>query len=235
MTTVRKFHRYFALVLGIFFFIWIVSGVMILLPEPTPRALVSREQPKADFTSVAIPPTAVIAALSAELGRPAQVNQIVLRGLRERPVYEVHARGMPSSLWDAVTGKRFTISPAVAEAMVRDRVRDDVGKASFERIEKHGPTYPWGPLPAHRIEFERGDGTIAYVGITNGRVIFTDWRKRTWHLITGLHEFAPLNFLFGDSKVTHAALITVALLALVIVITGFSLEFLTSSRSKPKS
>lgn len=232
MIAVRKFHRYFALVLGVMFFIWIVSGVMMMLPEPTPGALVPREQPKADFTTVAVAPAELIRNFRNHRGAGVEINRIVLRAFRGRPVYEVWPRGEQASLWDPVSGALITITPRMAELIVRDHVREDVGAATIGRIEKHTIIYPWGPLPAYRLEFENGRGTIAYVSVANGSVTFTDWRKQLWFALAGLHEFAPLDILFGDSDVRRPVLMIVSLLTLIIVFTGYYMEFFTRSKRR---
>lgn len=235
MATVRKYHKYFALTLGVFLLGWIVSGVTMLLPAPTPRALAARPLPQPDFATVTVSPAELVRTLTAHAGGPVAVRRITLRGLGGRPVYHVEPRNAAPSFWDGVTGRRITINSALAERLVRERVHADVGKARIVRIDKYSMTYPNGPLPAYRVEFENGRGTIAFVGVPNGRIVFTDWRKRARQFVTGLHEFGPLDVLFQNGRLTRGALLGVGSLTLVIVITGFCLGLLPQSKKRQGS
>lgn len=234
MFSIRKYHKYFAIVFGAFFFTWIVSGIMMMLPDPKPAAVVPKPRPKLDLAAIAAAPADVIRNLRAEAGRPLEIDQIVLRPLRDRPVYEVRARNAPRSLWDPVTGQRVTITQEMAVQIARDSLRDDVGAASVERLEAHSFTYPGGDLPAYRIEFENGRGTIAHVSAVRGTVRFTDARKRTWHFFKSLHEFIPLHQLLGSNRLRRGTLMTVSGLAVVVVITGYYLVFFPRARSQQK-
>lgn len=232
MRLVRKIHRYFALVLGLAFLVWVVSGILMLLPGPTPNAMVKPKHVDYDFTAITLPPADIIESFVQVRGSDSEILQVVLGPFVGRLVYKVQARRQQPLLFDAYTGDLVDVTPELALAVARDRLRSDVGEARIERLDERIPTYPWGALPAYQMKFDDGRGTIAYVAVSDASIFYTDRTKQLWHLITNLHTFSPLGFLIGHDISARIQLVT-AVLCLVLIATGYYMEF--SPRSKSRS
>lgn len=224
MRIVRKVHRYFALVLGLAILAWIASGIMISLRAPTPGGLTKAPNRAPDFASVTLPPADVIARFRSVRGPDGEVARIVLRPLRDRLAYEVHARGQRPLMLDAHSGEVIEVTPELAVAVARDRLAGDVGRAQVERLDRHRTTYPWGPLPVYRLEFENGRGTIAYVSLADASVSFTSPKTQIWRFLASFHSFEPVKMLFGSDGLRNKLLLLAAVLSLVIVGTGYCME-----------
>ncbi len=234
MAAIRKIHRYFALVLGLAFLAWLVSGILMVIGEPSVRALQTPPAYTYNFAAVTLSPADVVRRAQLRLGAAAEVQRIMLRPLRDQLVYEVHAPGQPAMLFNPQTGDPVEVTPAMAELIVRDRLKPDAGEAHVERLDRHSTTYPWGVLPAYRLEFENEAGTFAHVAVADGAVSFTDWRKRIWHLFVGFHTFDPITIVFGSDRLRNRVLLVSGVLSLVIVATGYYMEYVTLWRRKKK-
>jgi len=235
MWSIRKIHKYIAIVIGAVFLLWLVSGVIMMLPQPTPGAVKASAARGFDISGATLTPAAAVARLQQQLGTEIEVLRVSLLPLPGRLVYDVRAREPRATLVDAGNGEIVEVTPELAERIAREHLREDVGEASVELLERHTPTYPWGPLPAYRLEFAAGRGTIAYVGKTDAAVSFTDLRKQIWTLFNSVHNFGILDFLLGSDRVHRPLLLLAAAFSLVLVITGYYMVFFTPRQRRARA
>lgn len=233
MRLIRKIHRYFALVLGLGLLAWIVSGIMMMLPEPTPDALSKPKAHKHDFSTVTLSPADVTRRLQELHGADGEIRRIELRPLRDKLVFEVRARGQNAVLLDAHTAELIEVTPELATALARENLKGDLGPPQIERLDQHDATYPWGALPVYKLSYEDGRGTIAYVALADANVRVTDRSKQTWHFLLGFHNFNPLSLVFGED-IRYLTMLLAAILSLVILATGYYMEFSPRSRNRGK-
>ncbi len=235
MWSIRKIHKYIAIVLGFVFLVWIVSGTMMVLPKPTPKAIKTGPMQPFDVSAATLSPADAIARLEENLGQDLEVSGIKVIPLPDRIAYEVRARRQRPALVDAGTGDLVIVTQDMAARIAREHVREDVGESAVELIESHSPTYPWGALPVYRVAFEAGQGTIVYVGQADASVTVTDLRQQLWALLISVHDFGIVRALFGIQSLHTPLLLLAAAASLVLVVTGYYMVFVTPARRRRKA
>jgi len=231
----HQIHKYLAIVAGIFFLVWTISGIIMMTPldwyEPSP--LKSAGTP--DYSQALISPAEAVKVLEADLKSPVDVVAFELKTINNRPVYDILAAEVGSKLVDAIEGDVIKITPEIAEQIARDAVQTQAEVQSILRIKEHSTSYPFGQLPVFRILFYDHPGEIFYVTVQDGRVSQSTWLTRLRFAITSLHTFEPLRLISDNDKIRQLSLIVTAFLSILVALTGYYLAILPMVRRRQRN
>jgi hypothetical protein len=223
LRTAYKIHKWFAVTVGAFIALWLISGIVMVLPP-----LFSAEVPMAaprplDVRGVTVTPAEAAEVLSKDLGRPLQVDSVTLRRVGGATVYEVMAGSAGPHLIDARAGRVFTITPEVAEEVARERFPSVGRVVERDQVSRHTLEYPWGSLPAHRIVFDLDPAVPYYVSATNGAVVRSDRWTRFQGVMGSLHTFEPLKLITTSERARKGLLVLLSVVGIGVAGTGYYL------------
>ncbi|MBT8405550.1 MAG: hypothetical protein KJP18_16950 [Gemmatimonadetes bacterium] len=222
--TTRTLHKWLGIATGFVFLGWLVSGIVMELPYGV-RSAYSGPYGTADWGGVVVSPAE--AALAATDGRATTVDQVELRRIGERFVYRVVA-GEVTRLIDASTSELVTVDRETAVTLARTEFDAGAEIAEVRLMEDREPSYAYGPLPAWRVDWVDGRGSVSYVSVGDGSILRADHVTRTRAAIESLHTFAFLDALrVGETR--QPILIAASIVSLVTVATGYLLTILLSA------
>ena len=127
LRSLHRIHRVVATPVGVLIVLWIITGIIPLLPTPAPPPVTG--QPL-DLSKAVVTPAEAVRAVAGSDVTP-KVRWMRLQPLGDVIVYEVSVEGRPLQLIDATTGKRITVDAAVAERIATTRA--PAGAGSFAR------------------------------------------------------------------------------------------------------
>ncbi len=231
--TIRKLHRYLGLIIGIQLLLWTGSGLFFSLnPIEKVRGehLMAPPPVLAPNDTLLAPPTQALKELRAQFPT-AEVLQVTLRPLLNRPVYEItfrHNGTLRFALADARTGRlRPPITEAEAVAIAQADFIPEAPVAAVEYLTEAPPgsEFRSSPLPVYRVVFDHPTGTRIYVAAENGRV--TARRNDTWRWFDFFWMFHIMDYRTRDNF-NHLLLQSFSLFGLLTVLSGFVLWAVTS-------
>ncbi len=231
--TIRKVHRYLGLIIGIQLLLWTGSGLFFSLnPIEKVRGehLMAPPPVLSPDDTLLASPAQVLQELQQRFPE-AEVLQITLRPLLDRPVYEVTLReneALRFALADARTGKlRPPITETEAIAIARADFIPEAPVAAVEYLTEapRGSEFRNSPLPVYRVVFDHPTGTRIYVAAANGRV--TARRNDTWRWFDFFWMFHIMDYRDRDNF-NHLLLQGFSLFGLLTVLSGFVLWAVTS-------
>lgn len=197
--TILRVHKWVAVTTGLVLLMWIASGVVLLVPPPTPNILLPFERAAQQATRADI--TRALTALDSG----STIDRVQIRSLLGRRVLEVRGeRGV--NLLDGESGAPLNITSDIARAIAAEQVDPTVSITGITRLEEHDLGYPFGPLPVFRVTFDDGARTLAYVNVTTGGVVYADRFTRAWYALTSMHDFTALVVLVKSVKLRHGLL-----------------------------
>jgi len=222
-----RIHKWFAVIVGGFVLVWLISGIVMILPRLGPAP--AQSQLSIDFGEIAISPAQAVTALAEALGKPLEVNRLSLRRIQNVIVYEVSIRNGPSRLINAISGQVFTVTPDLAEQLVRETFPTQARVFQIEQVTRHSYSYQWGPLPAYRIVFNDDGANLYHVSINDGTIQRSDRLTRLRWAIQSLHTFEPVKLIIQRDEFRKGLLVLLGMVGIGAVVTGYCLV-LTRSR-----
>jgi len=196
---------------------------MMVLPNLSPGPDPVWTPPAVDFRSVTLSPAAAIANLEKVFGKDLEVDRMNLRRLHDTVVYEVGLKSGGSHQINAVSGQVFTMTPELAEQIVRDTFPTQARVLQIDRIGRYTYSYQWGPLPAYEIVLENEPSAAYYVSVQEGTVRRSDRWNRIQGALASLHTFQPLKLVTTRDPFRRGLLVIVAIVGLAVAITGYCL------------
>jgi hypothetical protein len=191
--TVRRWHKWLAVAVSLVLVMWCVSGISLGLPGGT---VARRPSPEPDWSAAHIAPATAARAAATLLGDSALRPQSVqLRLLLGAPVYTVSVRGGGVAFVDATTGEAYLMDAALA-TRIAERAYGGTAR-SAQRVDRYGPTYPYGDLPAFVVTFEEG-GPRAYVSARSGGVVLATLAGRVRQGLGALHDGRIIAVVLGE-------------------------------------
>lgn len=210
-------HRWLAYGLGAVVALWVVTGVVMIFPQP-PSIRVAAAPTIDPALAVRSPNEA--AGVLPEIGQ-GRVRSVSLRDLTGRLVYHFALRDGQHFFVDAATAQRVELTDSLALALARMVMRGAETKQSVTRIGQHDTQYRSGALPAHRIQLHDRDGTLIHVA-ADASISVTNKRSRLRAMTGGLHEFQlPGNRV--PSRIRKGLLVGSSVLTIILVATGYVL------------
>ncbi len=190
-----KVHKWIAVSIGVFFLMWLISGIVMILPPLSPGPLREQKLEALDFRKITVSPSQAVASIEKVLETSAEVNRVNLRRVQDAVVYDVILKNGGSHLVDAISNQVFAITPERAERIVRSAFPTQAHVLQIERVSRHSYVYQRGPLPAYRVVFDNDQSTAYYVSTHDGTVRRSDRWSRIRGAIESLHTFEPLKLI----------------------------------------
>lgn len=185
-------HRWAGATAAAFLFVWLVSGVVLVLPptEAAPPSARSRTPlPAAEMT---VSPSEALMTARQGIGTAApELRSVEFHEVGGRPVYRIVFRDGSLRLVDARTAETIEVGRELA-VRIATGAYPGAPVDRVQRLESHGPTYLYGPLPAYRVVFDDGAGTWAHVAERDGGLSWTNRTRRIRAVIVAFHEFSFL-------------------------------------------
>ncbi len=221
----RRIHRIMAVSVGFLFLLWIVSGVVMVMPQLRIAALApdhSIFQPET-LRDLSISPVDAIRAVNGVSQGSVEVTNIQLRPLAGAMVYEISTGNGGSHLIDARTGEVVTVTEQMAQAIAHTMMVDGVNVESSTLVSAYGADYTSGPLPVYRIQMSDPSASVVYVSARNGDSRYTNRWIRIRAALEGLHSFDPVEWVTGSSLLRKGLLLLGSLIGGVVALTGYAL------------
>jgi hypothetical protein len=218
-----RIHKWLAVTAGVFLLVWLVTGIVMVLPPLFPGPDPVKPVREIDFKDIAQSPAQAIANLEKTLGTTSQVSSVSLKWIQDVLVYDVHLRNGDRHFINAVTGRLFSITRELAERFVRDAYPGAGRLLKVETIERHGYGYQWGPLPAYKIVLDNDQSTGYYVSAHDGSVRRSTRLDRIRQAIASLHTFEPIKLITKQNEVRKGLLIVTSVIGIVASLTGYYL------------
>ena len=186
-------HKWVGIALGVLLFIWLASGVVMVLP----MTLVARNAKPGDVAvaGVTLSPAAAAELVRTRDGDTSAVKDWSLEILGNQAYYRIVTAARGNFLINGSTGARLEVTRAVAETLATARLPKPLPVASVTEVKKFSLGYPAGPLPAWRVEFADGAHTVAYVGKRDGSVGLSTGLHRVRFFIAQMHTFDQIRTL----------------------------------------
>lgn len=223
--TWRNMHRIMAVSVGSIFIVWIVTGVVMVLPQlsiPSLQPVRAIFQPET-LRGVSLSPIDAVRAVNRASQKPVDVTNIQLRSIAGTIVYEISTDNGASYLIDTRTGETVTVTEQMAQAIVQAMVVGGVPIKSSTLVSAYGADYRFGPLPVYRFELSDRHGSIVYVSTHDGASRYTNRWIRIRQAIEGLHSFDPIEWVTGSSLLRKGLLLFGSLIGGMVALTGYAL------------
>ena len=209
----RKIHKWVGLILGLQFVLWTISGAVM--------ALLDMDKVGGHSSPAAIEVTSPWPAKVIDPASFGPVEQLTLRRIVDRPIYEVTRQGN-LQLVDAETGQAVTVDAAMARDIAKQAFHHDADVKSVEHLTKANLEAREHAGPMWRVNFADEENSSSYVSAMTGRPLVNrgdTWR--TWDFVWMLHNMDYVN----RTSFNHPLIIFVAFGTLWMSFTGFYLLF----------
>ncbi len=233
--TWHRIHKWVAIVVGVSFLAWTISGIVMMLPGRWFQPPGLRVSPQADYRAAQVSPGQAIINLGELAERPVEVISLSLKQVGETAVYEINLTDGSSYLVDAESGEIVRITPEFAERVVRDRLGIQTVLLEVETLDSHELLYPFGPLPVYRLVFEGEGSNVYYVSPRDGNLWRSNNLTRIREAIMSLHTFAPISLFVRQDRVRKVVMLLFSLAGIAAALTGYYLALLPYLRNKTKA
>jgi len=230
--TIYTIHKWLAVTVGVFFLVWLISGIVMVLPPWFTPSMSQQASALLDLQKTTVSPTEAVMGLAQTGGELPQVRSVTLMQVADIAVYEIVTASGEMYLVHAQSGQPFTITLDVAEQIVRGYVSLQSRVLQRDLVTKHSLTYQWGPLPAYRFIFDDDRSMVYYVSIQDGAI----WQNNRWSWIKGaiasLHTFEPLRLITKEISIKQGLLVLLSVIGIGAAITGYCLALPRRAQSK---
>jgi hypothetical protein len=220
---VRKLHKWIFVFMGIFMLAWVVSGIVMVLPQWWFGAVRKLDRTDVEYVQARISPAQAIAAIGQSGLVSAEIRNVTLRKVDGRVLYEIAYRNGESRLIDAQNGEPFSFTPVLAERITRRNFDITAPLLESSRLTEHDASYPRGPLPAFRVRFADNPSVSYFLQEDNLQVFRSSILSRLRGAIVSLHNFGPVEMLTGNGAIRHNLLVLVAAVSLIGTLAGLIL------------
>jgi hypothetical protein len=219
-----KYHRWLAVISGGFFIVWVLTGILMMVPLPPQNSGTSKKV-TFDFRMATLAPSDAIAALEENLGKAVEVKEVRLYQVLGNLVYQILIKNARSYLIDAQTGKEIIIDKLMAENIAKSYLPGHMKILKTEYFETHTSEYPYGSLPAYKISFNDTWKTISIVEAYGGKERHKNILLKIKQTIEGFHFFTPIEQVTGSPWLRKGILILVGILGMGAACTGYYLAY----------
>jgi len=238
----RKIHKWASIGIGVFLIVWLVSGIVAVLPSfileridhrmmggkqvhtaETQSELVQIESVagEPDYRNLSLSIPEAISILETNLGHAVQVTTCTTYRLSNTLVYDMTLKDGKRYLIDAIEG----VPTTVTEAQIKENAKAAAPPGShivdMTYLNRRPYAY-WGPIPIYRLIFNDASRTYVYVSPITGQVEVKNkgWnRLREWML--SLHKFEFLLLIWEREAFRKGVMLILSLVGLGVVVTGF--------------
>lgn len=220
MVFLKKLHKWVGLLIGIQVFLWLLSGLMISVLDPAKVSGTQWARPSTDEArSHASAPLMEPGDLPA--GSLSDALSINLTNINNQAVYQVK-RATGETLLNATDGSVITASEDMARNLA---LEDFTGDGEIVSIERgHAPNLETRNSTGAfwKINFSDAANTAIYISVATGNILErrnSYWRVRDFFWMLHIMDYA------NRENFNHSLIISVALIAIWLGISGFILLF----------
>lgn len=229
----RWWHNWIGVFIGIVLTLWVVSGLIMLLPVSEIAKAGPGTGKPIQWLGVKVSPSqAATIAMTANAGTT--LRNLDVKRIRDGIAYHVRLGPKGSALVDGNSGDIITITDSLASAIAADAVPGGVKLVGHVgRVDTPGNFEGHGPLPAYHVTFTDAAKTEAWVHIASGdvrRSTARDRSKNTWG--HNAHVFTPLSDGPGGNRSRLGALWITSIISLIAMVAGYWLALPARWRSK---
>jgi hypothetical protein len=232
LKTWHQIHKWISIAVGLFLLVWLVSGVVMVLPERWFQPLLLAPGEGIDYTSASLSPQAAIEHLEQTKGEEVQVSWVGFSALDGRLAYHLYLVDGSSALIDATTGEPIVVDVEMAERIASRLGDGGTGPGTVQWVYKHDLVYPFGPLPVYRVIYDRSSAPMVYVSPEDGSVSVSSPGTRLRSALASLHTFEPLRLLTPSERLRKGLLVLLGLVGIGTALTGYFLAILPLLRRK---
>jgi hypothetical protein len=230
LMSMYRIHRWLAVTAGAFLLVWLITGVIMLLPPLSRGPEAVRQAPTIAFRDIKLSPAQAVAILERDLGASPNVNSVGLRRIQDLIVYEIRLRDGSSHLINAVSGRLFTITREMAERYVMQMYPKEGRPLKVVTVEQYSYTYQDGPLPVYRVVLDAKPSVDFFVSPVDGSVRRSDRVNRFRGTLERFHTFDPLKLIVKSERWLHGVMIVAGVIAIGAMVTGYFLAFALARR-----
>ncbi|UCG74986.1 MAG: PepSY domain-containing protein [Gemmatimonadota bacterium] len=217
----RRIHLWFGTSIGVFFLVWVGSGLLMIVGPPAPSGQRTGAL-RPDLTQAVVSPREALARVAAAADEDVVVRRVQILPIGGRTAY-LFATKSGDYLIDAESGRPLTITPELARRLAADRLDPGLQADPIEEIHSHDFWYVSGQLPVFRVRFS--NSTVAHVSPATGEVQVTDLSRQLFTLLAGgMHTFWPLSVVVG-LPVGKWLLWAASFASLILIGSGYWLAF----------
>ncbi len=220
--TMRKLHEWIGIGVGVLFAIWLVSGIVMVLPFGD-RAAYEGPYGPTEYTQASVSPAAAVQAAASTSDTEALATAVRLKRFDDGLVYIVTLAEGGNRMIDVATGLPVEITSDMAERLAIAEFGTDAPVAEVRLMTEREAAYAFGPLPAWRVAFDDARSSVSYVALSDGSIRRADRITRLRGAIVGAHTFDFLAVLkLGGAQATLILILT-SVISMVAVATGYYL------------
>jgi len=230
--TLRTLHKWIFIFMGAFILIWCLSGVLMVLPQQLFGESIRFSRPAVDYRNVTLSPAGAIARLRQYTGHEVNARRVELLQIHYQLLYRIEAGDHTNHYIDALSGRRFEFTPALAEDIARNAF--GIRKPAIEstRLTEHDKSYPLGQLPVYRVRFEAKPDVQYYVNEANGRVTRSTTTASIRNVIMALHALEPVEQLTHNRELRRNLLVLTGTISLLGAVFGYILTLPAGRKGK---
>jgi hypothetical protein len=176
-----------------------------------------------DLHNNRVSPADILATLQHSAPGARKLKSIELQTFYDRLIYAVRDDTGQLHLFDAASGKPYSLSADTADAIVRQTFKVSGKLAEISTVNEHSYEYPWGELPVFRLKYDDSSSVSYYASPSSGEVMKTNWLIRVGSLSMAVHDFGPVFTLTGSDKLRMLLIGLIGSAALVGAVTGLYL------------
>jgi uncharacterized iron-regulated membrane protein len=223
---VFKTHKWLAVGVGLFTFLWFFSGIVMVMPQlqsaRRPAAAGAPRGPQSDaesFRQISVNIPQAIAAAEISAGHALEVQHVVLRTVAGRLVYEIGTAGAGTFLIDAMDASRLVVNEELARQIAARAHSTPVEWASISLVREHSREYKNGPLPVYRFAASDKNASLYFINPETAEIAASSTRLgRLRMLIVQTHT---LGFLRPEMQTQTVAKLLVLFAALGLLMSLF--------------
>lgn len=209
---VFKTHKWLAVGVGLFTFLWFLSGIVMVAPQmrsaerTAGSAAVRKPQgDSAPFRQIAVSVPQAIAAAEKATGVPLPIERVALRTIAGKLIYEIGTSGAGTFLIDAMDATRLAVNEDLARQIATRAQKGPIEWSSIALVREHTSEYKYGPLPVYRLAANNPGATLYFINADTAEVAAASTRLgRLRMMIMQMHTFGFLQPELTAPTVTKA-------------------------------
>lgn len=198
---VFKTHKWLAAGVGLFTFLWFLSGIVMVTPlarsggRPAAAggAAGTPQRDAESFRQIAVNVPQAIAAAEIAAGHPLAIQHVWLRTLAGKLIYEIGDASGGAFLIDAMNATRLMVNEDLARQIAASAHGAPVEWSSIALVREHSSEYKNGPLPAFRFAANDSKASLYFILPETGEITNSSTRAgRLRTMIVQMHMFGFL-------------------------------------------
>lgn len=232
--TIRRWHRYLGVLLGIQFLFWTLGGLYFSWTDIDEIHGDFQRKPVPRLTGAVhlVSPDSVLGRLNHQID---SLQSLQLTTILQRPFWSIayySGNSRHTVLADAQTGvARAAIDKEEAVAIARESFNGDGALQSVAYLTTTGShhEYRGKPLPAWAVTFSRPENTTVYVSADYGKV--ESFRTNKWRVFDFLWMMHTMDYQQRDNF-NNWLLRAFSLFGLATIFSGFALFWVSRKKKK---